>query len=368
MKKTFKTLLVMCLFLSAILLQDGFAAGKTDSDKTRIVIVNPDLDYVQSFVFLVENGIINIPELEFVGIIYEKSNHKYDEIKKYLGENRYPYFKIEKVNGSLKPGTLYKRNSCSNEFLRLFNESDGILFLGGPDIPSVTYESKTNLLTRITDPHRHYFELSFLFHLLGGSQNQSFPPFLEENKDYVVNAFCLGMQTMNVATGGTLYQDIPSEIYGLIYVEDLFDLDPDKQHRGYNGNLHPDNEMIWCNFHRIRLKKEMFLVKEMGLDADEFPYVLSSHHQAIKEVGRGLKIAAESMDGQIVEALEHIEYENVFGVQFHPEFRELYDPNSERVRININDENMFTLNDILIEKSAVQFHRKYWEYFGSLFQ
>ncbi len=69
-----------------------------------------------------------------------------------------------------------------------------------------------SLLTRLTDPYRHYFEASFLFHLLGGSQNIDYTPFLEVNKEYTVYAICLGIQTMNIAAGGTMTQDIPSEL------------------------------------------------------------------------------------------------------------------------------------------------------------
>jgi hypothetical protein len=61
----------------------------------------------------------------------------------------------------------------------------------------------------ITDPHRHYLELSFLFHLLGGFQDESFLPLLEERPEYPVLGICLGMQSMNVATGGDMIRIFP---------------------------------------------------------------------------------------------------------------------------------------------------------------
>ncbi len=60
------------------------------------------------------------------------------------------------------------------------------------------------MYSETTDPGRHFFEVSFLFHLLGGSRNESFKPLLDENPGYMVTGFCLGMQSMNVATGGIL--------------------------------------------------------------------------------------------------------------------------------------------------------------------
>ncbi len=365
--KKIRLILIIVLLCTASF-QNGFTEERINPEKTRIVIVNPNLGYTKSFIFLVENGIINIPDMEFVGVVYEKSKHDYDKIKEYLKENNCSYFHVEKVDGNLKPGTLFKKNSCSEDFYRIFKETDGILFLGGPDMPSVTFGSKTNLLASITNPHRHYFELSFLFHLLGGSQNKGFTPYLEEDQDYVVNAFCLGLQTMNVATGGTLYQDVPTEVYGLKYVEDVLKQNPDKLHRAYKNNLYAERNLMWCSFHRIKLKKNMFIVKEMGLDEDALPYVLSAHHQAVNKVGKNLKVAAVSMDGKIIEALEHSEYENVFSVQFHPEFSDLYDPESDRYKFNPDDTKMFTLNDIVMEKKTLRFHKKYWEYFGTLFR
>ncbi len=333
----------------------------------RIIIINPSLGYTKSFIYLIENKIIDIPDTEFVGIIYDKANHQYERTQEYLDENNYPFYRIEKVTGNLKPETLFQQNSCSEDFHRIFSGSDGILFLGGPDVPSGIFGSKTNLLTNITDPHRHYFELSFLFHLLGGNQNESLTPLLEEDKNYIVNAFCLGLQTMNIATGGTLYQDIPSEVYGLKYVEDVLDMDKENIHSGYKGRLYPGEGMNWCNFHRIKLIEDTFFVTEMDLNPGDLPYVLSAHHQAIKDVGKNLKIAAVSMDGKIIEALEHTEYENVFSVQFHPEFSDLYDPEGDKFKNDPDDTDEFTFNELLIENKAMEFHRKYWEYFSSLF-
>jgi putative glutamine amidotransferase len=68
---------------------------------------------------------------------------------------------------------------------------------------------------------------------LGGYGNEDFEPFLKEKPKYLVTGFCLGMQTMNVATGGTLIQDIPAEIYGATTSEKTLEIGRANLHRNY---------------------------------------------------------------------------------------------------------------------------------------
>ncbi len=156
-----------------------------------------------------------------------------------------------------------------------------------------------------------------MFHLIGGKQNENFEPFLEEDPNYVVFGFCLGMQTMNVASGGTLYQDIPQDIYGIDYVDDLLNLDINMHHKNYWYNLFPINEIMRANFHRIQFVEEYFSTDKLGIKSKILPNVCSSHHQAVKSLGKGFKIIATSLDGKIIEAIKHEKYKNVLGVQFH---------------------------------------------------
>jgi putative glutamine amidotransferase len=183
-------------------------------------------------------------------------------------------------------------------------------------------------LTVITDPYRHYFEASFLFHLLGGFQDINFPSLLENNLKYLVVGFCLGMQTMNVATGGTMIQDIPLEVYKKKNVEDILALPNDKQHRNYANNIQDSLDLFWGNIHPIKVQNDSWLVKEGLINPGQFPGVVSSHHQAIEKTGKDLRIAATSMDGKIIEALDHQKYPNVFGFQFHPEVTDIYNYNN----------------------------------------
>jgi len=96
------------------------------------------------------------------------------------------------------------------------------------------------------------------------------------------------MQFTNVVSGGTMVQDIPSEIGTKI------------NHRAY---------------HPVQIEPDSTLVRLLVANRAS---VLSSHHQAVEKLGNGLKIAARSEDG-VVEALERTDGKFGLFVQWHPE-------------------------------------------------
>lgn len=67
-------------------------------------------------------------------------------------------------------------------------------FFCGPDIPPAIYGEEQNPLTKVYDPYHHYFEASFIFHLLGGSQNRNYVALLNQKPNYLVHGICLGMK------------------------------------------------------------------------------------------------------------------------------------------------------------------------------
>lgn len=112
-----------------------------------------------------------------------------------------------------------------------------------------------------------------------------------EQKAMPILGICYGMQILNVYRDGSLYQDIEAQVKGAL------------QHK--EGKEHP-----------IRIKKDSLL---FSLLRAEQTRVNSYHHQAVKKVGKGLKVAAESEDN-IVEAIEDITDDKfILGVQWHPE-------------------------------------------------
>lgn len=109
---------------------------------------------------------------------------------------------------------------------------------------------------------------------------------------------CKGMQLINVSYGGTLYQDI--KYAGL----------DSKSHR-------QSDESITKPFHSINLEKNTLLGKIF--DNKEKLMVNSYHHQAVKDLGKGLVIDAKADDG-IIESIHYDDKSQwILGVQFHPE-------------------------------------------------
>jgi len=340
---------------------------KTVEAKTSLVLVNPGAWYLRSFAYLVENKIIDIPDLQLLAVYHAEALDKYNDCQEFIKTQKTPLFKARSIDKTLHVDSLFQKNACTADYYEIFKNSSGILFLGGADIPPVVYGQKTNLLTGISTPHRHFFELSLLHHLIGGREDSTLTPFLEENPDYVVFGFCLGMQTMNAAAGGTMHQDIPSDIYGLHYVEDILQMDRNLLHKNYWPNIRKESSLHWRNFHKIRLLNDSFFDKKLEIDTDMTPLVCSIHHQAVKDIAGSYKAAASSLDAEVIEALYHIKYRNVFGVQFHPEFYTLYDPNGMQYKLSPNDSAAVSEYEMLKQSKSLQFHEKYWAYFSGLF-
>ena len=228
------------------------------------------------------------------------------------------------------------------------------------------YHERVHLSTSVSDPFRHFLEVSFIFHLLGGSQDSLWVPWLKSKDLFLMSGICLGMQSMNVATGGTLIQDIPTEVYGVWTAEDLLEMPRNQVHRNYMDMVETTcGEFTSYHFHQVRLKEGSFLQAGMEFKMQGSPLVLSSHHQAIESLGRGWKISATSMDGKIIEAIEHERYPHVFGVQFHPEKPGLFDPDiihNESCKEKIN------FHQVIEGSESFKFHVAYWKYIGGILQ
>ena len=335
----------------------------------RILLVDPSPSDLDGMVKNFQQRIIVVDRPVLVAVYHEEAERSRQGIARVLESiERPPLVEVETLAGALDAGNLFQKNECSDAFYRLFKSSEAAIFFGGDDIPPVAYGQKTSLLTGISTPMRHYFELSFLFHLLGGSQNPGFKPFMEERPGFVVYGFCLGMQTMNAAAGGSLHQDIPSEVYRLRYVEEVLEQESAARHRNYHRQLDPRADLFWCHLHPIRFIPDGWFVEKMKRTAQEQPLICSSHHQAVNELGKDLVIAAASLDGRVVEAITHARYPNVLGVQFHPEAFAIYDSAGARRRLSPADTAAVTLHDYLKEKNSLDFHQAFWRTFSALLQ
>ena len=178
-------------------------------------------------------------------------------------------------------------NPLRKEIPRLVDLIDGLVMIGGADIHPSFYGEKSREKVKPIYRGRTYFEMM-----------------LYENarkKEIPVLAICYGMQLLNVICGGTLHQDIQSEVKGA------------RDHRSKRSPLHRVDLQPGSLFHKIFRRKSF--------------WVYSEHHQAIKLPGRFLKITAVSEDG-IPEAIEGPPL--TLAVQWHPE-RQPRDPLQRRL-------------------------------------
>jgi len=365
-----KPLLILFIFLffGGILFSQSsdryFDKAEPTSKEVRLAILYPSLGSIESLVELRKQGLFPQENLIVIGVYHEKEKTSYEKSKEFVKENNMEWFKFHQVSGELNENALFQKNSCTEDFKNIFQKSDGIIFFGGADIPPSIYKSKTNLLTHIETPYRHFLELSLIFHLLGGFQEENFKAFLESSPQFPILGICLGAQSLNVGTGGTLTQDIWSVKYGKKYFEDVIDLGRENWHANPLARLFPEEKLLPYNMHPIKLAERGKFCSEIGFNKEDTPYILSAHHQTADELGKRIKIAATSLDGKVVEALEHEKYPNVFGVQFHPEFPILWD-HEKKFRITPQDKEEKSLLSILESNPpSLSFHKKIWAWFS----
>lgn len=347
-------------FILLIFFYSGFGQNFLDTEykphQSYVLLAHPTVQNLETIHFLVENNLLQLSNTEFVGVYSTEENYDYSKSVALLQKPGMRMFHLQKVEGDESAKRIYQANEWSKTFKKLFDVSVGIFFFGGPDIQPEIYNQK-NLYSEVTDPNRHLFELSFLFHLLGGSQTKDFIPFLNQRPDYFVSGFCLGMQSMNVATGGTLTQDIPAQTYKKETPEDILKMKKEQLHRNYWPELTKDTLLMGINFHPVEYTAHPFFLKKVQVKKIVKPLVLSSHHQSVEELGKDLIVTATSMDLEVIEGIQHRIYPNVFAVQFHPEVPALY---TEGKKLKFAPEDAPKSYFEIIGSESQEFHRKYW--------
>lgn len=163
---------------------------------------------------------------------------------------------------------------------QLMQELDGFLLAGGDDCDPAVYGEERHPSVEPMDARRQANDLA----LAEASRKHQVP----------MLGICLGVQVMNIAAGGTLIQDI------------------DTQHE---TEIRHASEPEDRGRHDVIIEKGTHLASV--LPANELN-VNSSHHQAIRKVGEGLRVTALAPDG-IVEGLEDPRHPFYLGVQWHPE-------------------------------------------------
>jgi len=167
--------------------------------------------------------------------------------------------------------------------------ADGLLLTGGDDINPSRYGEAPHASIVEAEPGRDAFELE----IVRQARSQSLPIF----------AICRGIQILNVACGGSLIQDIPSEVRGAL---------------AHSLTVPPHQSYSLA--HEVWIDKDTLLwqlMRERLSDADSCE-VNSRHHQALKRVAPGFQVSATAPDG-VIEAIEDRSAPFCLGVQWHPE-------------------------------------------------
>lgn len=362
-KKSFFFLLIFWIVTGSLLSQSPerfFDTAEITSKDIRLAILHPTVGTIRTLMVLRKQGLITVESLTVIGVYHVKERANYEASMAFVKEKKLDWIKFHKLSGELSKDSLFQKNPCSTEFEKIFKKSDGIIFFGGADIPPYIFKNKTSLLTRISTPYRHFLELSFIFHLFGGTQDNNFKALLESSPKFPVLGICLGAQSLNVGTGGTLIQDIWSEKYGKKYLEDVIALKKENWHANPYARLYPEKKLIGINMHPIKLREKGIFCQMLGFKKEDTPYIYSSHHQAVLKPGKGIIIAATTLDGKVVEAIEHEKYPHMLGVQFHPEASSLWNA-EKKFRFTLQDEEEKSLRSILDNNPpSFDFHKKIW--------
>lgn len=179
-----------------------------------------------------------------------------------------------------------------NELHRLTEICDGILFTGGHDVTPEIYgeQAQKNVIScrKRDDMEKIVLEKA-----------------INTNKPLL--GICRGIQFINAALGGTLYQDLPTQ----------YKTETD----------HHQKPPYDIPVHTVNIVKDSPLHKCLQTETIE---VNSYHHQAVKDLAPGLKIMAVSEDG-LTEGIYMPEHPFLWAVQWHPEFSHKKDENSRLI-------------------------------------
>ncbi|MBC7683717.1 MAG: type 1 glutamine amidotransferase [Bdellovibrionales bacterium] len=217
------------------------------------------------------------PEPGSTGLRSKNLQYLEESIAQWIMSRDVLVFMVPTVNTS---GLLHPSNITLRHYAR---HLDGLVLQGGADVSPQTYSESPTRPEWNGDRARDLYELELLHE------------FVDAGKP--VLGICRGCQLINVAFGGTLYQDVATNV-----PEALAHVNAD-----YDAHRHAVVFPKGSSLSRMFPKVEKALVN-------------SIHHQAVKDLGRDIMIEAMSEPDGIVEAIRYQRASFVMGLQWHPEF------------------------------------------------
>ena len=181
-------------------------------------------------------------------------------------------------------------NDSGEDLKQLCEMCDGFLLTGGHDVSPELYGAQKLDVCGACSPERDRMEAKLLQYAM--------------EADKPVLGICRGIQVLNAALGGTLWQDLPAQNPSNI---------EHHQTPPYDKPAHP-----------VTILPDTPLAEALET---EVLTVNSYHHQAVRELAAPLRVMAVAPDG-IVEAVHHPDYRFIWGVQWHPEFAWKSDPSA----------------------------------------
>jgi putative glutamine amidotransferase len=163
------------------------------------------------------------------------------------------------------------------------NAVDALLFTGGEDVAPAYYGESQEECCQEPDRERDLFEI----HLARVALSRRTP----------ILGICRGLQLLNVAAGGTLYQDLQCR----------------PGTKAYHAASLADRQKL---IHAVRILPDTRLRSIMGVVESR---VTSTHHQFVKDLAPGFRVTAESQEDGIVEGIEAPDHPFLVAVQWHPE-------------------------------------------------
>lgn len=201
-------------------------------------------------------------------------------------EKQITYIKKGYCEGVMKAGgvPVLLPLTINEEILcEVAKQCDGFLISGGPDIDAQLYGEQNMMYNGEISPFRDALEIFIA------------KKALEDGKPIL--GICRGIQILNIACGGTLYQDIGSQIKDAMLIK------------------HSQEAPKWYPTHEIVIERDS---KVWSWFEAERAGVNSFHHQAVKDVAPGFAVTSRAPDG-IIESIEHTQHRFAVGVQWHPE-------------------------------------------------